>query len=345
MSVSDGKVRAMLWKTFRVPIILTVILLALTLWLGGGGALFIVMVLAVLEISLSFDNAVVNARILGRMNEFWQKIFLTVGIAIAVFGMRLIFPVAIVGLMAHLNWVEVVNLALNSPDTYQKDLVAAHPAIAAFGGMFLLMLFLEFFLEDRPTKWLLRIETALAKIGRLKNVPTIIALLVLVLISTFIAGDHAVSVLVSGLSGIMVYLIVASLVDLAETMQSSMAKAGLFTFIQLEVLDGSFSFDGVVSAFAITNQIFLITLGLGIGALYIRSLTVYLVHQRSLAKYIFLEHGAHYALGALALLLLITIKYEVPEAVTGLIGIGFIGMSFWASRQYRKAHPELASKI
>jgi hypothetical protein len=335
----------MIWRTFRIPLILTAILLALTLWLGGPTALFIVAVLAVLEISLSFDNAVVNARILGRMNEFWQKIFLTIGIAIAVFGMRLIFPVAIVGLMAHLNWIQVVNLALNQPKEYEHALVAAHPAIAAFGGMFLLMLFLEFFLEDRPVKWLYHLETALAKIGRLKNLPTVLALLALVVTSIFFAGDHATSVLLSGIAGIIVYLTVASLVDLAENMQSTMAKAGLFTFIQLEVLDASFSFDGVVSAFAITNQIFLITLGLGIGALYIRSLTIYLVHQRSLAKYIFLEHGAHYALGALALLLLITIKYEVPEVVTGVIGIGFIGLSFWASKQYRKAHPEMKTTI
>ena len=101
------------------------------------------------------------------MSPFWQKIFLTVGVAIAVFGMRLVFPLLIVGITAKLNPVEAVRLALEkgNPDTkgtYGYLLHQAHPAIAAFGGMFLLMLFLDFVFEERELTWLSWVERPLA---------------------------------------------------------------------------------------------------------------------------------------------------------------------------------------
>ena len=108
-------------------------------------------------------------------------------------------------------------------------------------------------------------------------------------------------------------------------------KAAFFLFLYLEVLDASFSFDGVIGAFAITQDIFIIAVGLGVGAMYIRSLTVYLVRKGTLSEYVYLEHGAHWAIGALAAILLVSIKYEVPEVVTGLIGVGFIGAAFCSS--------------
>ncbi|PZS29554.1 MAG: hypothetical protein DLM58_15240, partial [Pseudonocardiales bacterium] len=96
-------------------------------------------------------------------------------------------------------------------------------------------------------------------------------------------------------------------------------------------LDASFSFDGVVGAFAITSDPIIIAIGLGVGAMFIRSLTVYLVRKGTLAEYVYLEHGALWAIGALAVLLLLTMKYEVPEVVTGLIGVGFIGAALVSS--------------
>ncbi|MFC7467892.1 DUF475 domain-containing protein [Actinomadura keratinilytica] len=107
-------------------------------------------------------------------------------------------------------------------------------------------------------------------------------------------------------------------------------------FLYLEVLDASFSFDGVIGAFAITNDIVLMALGLGIGAMYVRSLTVYLVRQGTLDDYVYLEHGAHYAIGALAVILLVTIRFQISEMITGLIGVVLIGLSFWSSVRRNK---------
>ncbi|ARX83203.1 membrane protein [Streptomyces alboflavus] len=328
-------------------------------------------ILSILEISLSFDNAVVNAGILKKMNAFWQKIFLTIGILIAVFGMRLVFPVVIVAVSASMGPIEAVKLALNDKDQYQQLVTDAHPSIAAFGGMFLLMIFLDFVFEDRDIKWLGWLERPLAKLGKIDMLSVCIALIVLLVSSMTFAkhahqhggthADKAETVLISGVGGLITYLIVGGLSSYFENKleeeeereheaeeearakgkQVSLiqlsGKAAFFMFLYLEVLDASFSFDGVIGAFAVTNDIVLMALGLGIGAMYVRSLTVYLVRQGTLDDYVYLEHGAHYAIGALAAVLLITIQYEIHELITGSIGVLLIGASFWSSVRRNKA--------
>ncbi|MFD5395109.1 DUF475 domain-containing protein [Streptomyces sp. NPDC127097] len=363
----------MLLKTFGWSFAITVLGLALAGVLWGWQGLAIVGILSVLEVSVSFDNAVINAGILRKMNAFWQKIFLTVGILIAVFAMRLVFPVAIVAITAKLGPIEAVNLAINDKAQYQELVTSAHPAIAAFGGIFLLMIFLDFIFEERDYKWLSWIEKPMAKIGKLDTLSVIIALVALLVAAMTVAtdvahggGDKSATVLLSGVAGLITYLIVggisgyfeAKLEDEDEDEEADEAaaapatkgngsavglagKAAFFMFLYLEVIDASFSFDGVIGAFAITNDIFMMALGLGIGAMYIRSLTVFLVRKGSLDDYVYLEHGAHYAIGALAVILLITIKYEISEVITGLVGVVLIGLSFASSviRNRREGKP------
>ncbi|WP_375485082.1 DUF475 domain-containing protein [uncultured Jatrophihabitans sp.] len=355
----------MFFRTFGWSLLIAVIGLVLGFLYDSGTGLALVAILAVLEVSLSFDNAVVNATVLVRMSPFWQKIFLTVGVAIAVFGMRLIFPLLIVGITAKLSPVEAVRLALEKGDpdtkgTYGYLLHQAHPAIAAFGGMFLLMLFLDFMFEEREITWLSWIEKPLAKIGKLDQLSVVIALGVLS-ISAYTLGksadtaqpDRISTILVSGVLGLATYLLVNGLgeffdVDDEDEQESTeggeiefqvkkpkaahvVGKAAFFLFLYLEVLDASFSFDGVIGAFAITPDPIIIAIGLGIGAMFIRSLTVFLVKKGTLNEYVYLEHGALWAIGALAVILLITIEYEVPEVVTGLIGVAFIGLALLSS--------------
>jgi hypothetical protein len=358
-------------RTFGWSFAVTAVALAAAFVLGGPTALALVAILSVLEISLSFDNAVVNATILVRMNAFWQKMFLTVGILVAVFGMRLVFPLVIVGVTAQIGPVEAIRLALeggpiDEPGTYANLLHAAHPSIAAFGGMFLFMLFLDFVFEDRDIRWLTWIERPLARIGKLDQLSVVVALAALTAAAELFA-EHVGTVMVSGALGIITYLLVNGLGELfeaeshaslpddddlsgvhgdAEQVDESLSdvsgarrptavgvagRAAFFLFLYLEALDASFSFDGVIGAFAITQDIFIIATGLGVGAMYIRSLTVYLVRKGTLSDYVYLEHGAHWAIGALAVILLVTIRHEVPEVVTGLIGVGFIGAAFISS--------------
>jgi hypothetical protein len=288
------------------------------------------------------------------MSAFWQKIFLTVGVAIAVFGMRLVFPLLIVGITAKLNPVEAVRLALDKGDpdkkgTYGYLLHQAHPAIAAFGGVFLLLIFFSFIFEEREITWLSWLEKPLARMGKLDQLGVVLALVALAVSAYTLAPDKKVStVLASGVLGMATYLVVNGLGEFFDegsdddedapaassgrrAAVQAVGKAAFFLFLYLEVLDASFSFDGVVGAFAITSDPIIIAIGLGIGAMFIRSLTVYLVRKGTLSEYVYLEHGAFWAIGALAVLLLITIKYEVPEVVTGLIGVGLILAAFASS--------------
>jgi hypothetical protein len=347
-------------KTFAGSFIVAFVGLALAFVYGSGTGLAVAAILAVLEVSLSFDNAVVNATVLVRMSAFWQRIFLTVGVAIAVFGMRLIFPLLIVGITAKLTPLQAVRLALekgdpNTKGTYGYLLHEAHPAIAAFGGIFLLLLFLDFIFEERDLTWLTWIERPLARIGKLDQLSVVIALAALAISAYTLAPQHKIAtVLVSGILGMATYLLVNGLGELFNPEQEvdeltgggkrivvAVGKAAFFLFLYLEVLDASFSFDGVVGAFAITSDPIIIAIGLGIGAMFIRSLTVYLVHKGTLNEYVYLEHGALWAIGALAVLLLVTIKYSVPEVVTGLIGVGFIGAAFISSVVRNRNEPDV----
>ncbi|MEU0394832.1 DUF475 domain-containing protein [Streptomyces sp. NPDC006208] len=361
----------MVLKTFGWSFAVTALGLVAAVFYGGWTAFGLVAILSVLEISLSFDNAVVNAGVLKKMSEFWQKIFLTIGILIAVFGMRLVFPVVIVSITASLGPIEAIDLALNDHEKYEQLVTDAHPAIASFGGIFLLMIFLDFIFEDRDIKWLGWLERPLAKLGKVDMLSACIALIVLLVTSMTFAvhahqyggvhTDKSATVLLSGVAGLITYMIVGGLSGYFEDKLEEeeereqeaeeearkagkpvsavklVGKAAFFMFMYLEVLDASFSFDGVIGAFAVSNDPVVIALGLGIGAMYVRSLTVYLVRQGTLDDYVYLEHGAHYAIGALAVILLITIQYEIPEVVTGLIGVALIAWSFWSSVRRNKA--------
>ena len=95
---------------------------------------FVASVLAVLEISLSFDNAIVNANKLNTMDPVWQHRFLTWGIVIAVFGMRLVFPLLVVVIAAGVGPIEALRLAATEPHEYARIIGEAHLAIAAFGA-------------------------------------------------------------------------------------------------------------------------------------------------------------------------------------------------------------------
>jgi hypothetical protein len=320
---------------------------------GGPEQALIVAVLVILEVSLSFDNAVINATVLARMNAFWQKMFLTVGILIAVFGMRLVFPIVIVAVTAKLSFQEVWDLVLHHPEEYGHALEAAHPAIAAFGGMFLLMIFLDFLLnQGKKVHWINLIEEPLAQGGRLKTLSSLIALIALLAVANTWAGDEALRVMLAGVAGLATYLAVRGFSELFEHLggidtehrHSSeqpvvqlAGKAAFFLFLYLEVLDASFSFDGVIGAFAITNNVITIALGLGVGAIFVRELTVWLVRHQTLKQFVYLEHGAHYAVGALAVLLGASLAYDIPEVVTGLIGAGFIVVAFLTSLRARRS--------
>lgn len=354
----------MAWKIFRLSIIISLVALFVGYLYGGWAALFTVFLLGIMEISLSADNAVVSARIVSKLSKKWQTIFLTVGIFVAVFAVRFGAPILIVSTVSGLSAGDALALAMEKGPIDQEGSYAyimhhEHPSIAAFGGLFLLMIALNFLFEEKEHYWLSWIEKPLSKVGSIDNAPIIVALSVLTGIA---AMTQDIKVVIAGFAGLITYLVVNALGNYFEGREEEAAehdeelaakiekdgtakdaiigltgKAAFFSFLYLEVLDSSFSLDGVVAAFAVTSDPILIALGLGfIGALFVRSTTIYLVRKGTLDDLVYLDHGAHWAIGSLATLLFISMVTPIPELVTGTVSVAILLASLFSSIKRNK---------
>lgn len=329
-------------RTFGWSVLTAVAALIAALAYGGAGTTALVAILIALEASISFDNAVVNATVLRRMSRRWQRAFLTVGILIAVFGMRVFFPVAIVAVATGLGLPEVIDLALTDKEAYGQSAEQAAPIIGAFGGTFLLMVALTFFTrEEGEGHWLRPAERFLGQLGGVSGTPSAVAAVGVLTMSQVASAEAERDVLLAGLAGLITFLVVRGLSDLLEQRHgggagSATGAAGLAAFLYLEMLDASFSLDGVLGAFAITTDIVVIGLGLGVGAIFVRSLTVYLVRRETLQQYRYLKHGAHWAIGGLAVILYVSIEHHPPEWLTATVGLGFIVASLASSIVYNR---------
>ncbi len=317
---------------------------------GMAQVLWIVFVLSILEISLSFDNAVVNASVLKEMDEVWQRRFLTWGIAFAVFGMRIVFPLAIVALAAGIGPVQAVELSLGNPAEYERIVSSAHVGIAGFGGAFLAMVGLKFFFDqDKEVHWVRWIEEQLSKFAALPAAEIALLLLIMWGISNVLPAAEALTFLIACILGLVTFIAVEGLNTILEISEEkkriagAAVRSGLGGFLYLNVLDASFSFDGVIGAFALSNNMVIIALGLSIGAMFVRSMTIHLVRQGTLAQYRFLEHGAFWAIIALGGIMLASARWHIPETITGVIGALLIGLSLWWSVRFNKRHPDAAT--
>lgn len=347
-------------KYFTESYILTILgIISAYLWgehvlKGSGGiCVFIALVLGILEVSLSFDNAVVNATKLKKMTEKWRHRFITWGIAIAVFGMRFLFPLLVVSIFAKLNILKVLDIALHNSKLYALYLHQTHATIVTFGGTFLLMLFLGYFLNPKKEiDWIKPVEKTLKRVPESKVLDVLITLATLDVVQMVQPPPLHWSVTVSGIAGILVYLAIDTVSQQLEKLEDKyedykhdeckpksrfLACSGLISFLYLELIDASFSLDGVLGAFALSHDIIIITIGLAIGAMFVRSLTIMFVEEGTLDEFIYLEHGAHWAIGALAILMFISTVKPVPELVTGLTGVAFIAGSLVSSVKESKS--------
>ena len=323
-------------KIFIFPVILWIVaLIGLYLW-GGVPAFVLGCILTILEVTLSFDNAVVNAKILAKMDTKWQERFLTWGILIAVFLTRFVLPIFIVAASVGMAPLAVAYLAAYDPEAYGHLLEGAHEAISAFGGAFLLMVSLKYFFDAaKEVHWIHFIERHVARWGRIEAIE--IALTMCALLATaFVVPDHSGTIMVAGTIGIVLFIAMQGVAN-AFTLEAAGAGSAAL-FIYLNILDAAFSLDGVVGAFAITNQLPVIVVGLGVGAYFVRTLTLYLVRQKTLETLTYLEHGAHYAIMGLAAAMFANIFIHVPEVITGFVGLVFVGAAYWSSMKERSAH-------
>jgi hypothetical protein len=203
------------------------------------------------------------------------------------------------------------------------------------------MVSLGYFLDTRKeVHWFGPLEGRLARLGRFEAIELGVMMLVLYGVSRAFPPPRALEFIVAGLFGLITFIAVdgiGALLKAGGEGHQDPTRAGLATFIYLNVLDASFSFDGVIGAFALTNDLFVIAVGLGIGAMFVRSLTILLVEKGTLSQFRYLEHGAFYAIGALAFIMMLGTLVEIPEAVTGLVGAGFIALALLSSVRRNRA--------
>ncbi len=310
-------------------------------------------ILSVLELSLSFDNAVINALILTNMTLFWRKAFIKWGMLIEVFGMRLLFPVLIVFATTDLGFIEAFSLSINSPAEYEAIIQNSHHILMSFGGTFLLMVFLTFlFDKEKEVHWIAFIEKRAAKWSSLGEIKIATVMITMSIIGYFapnqvLAGERILTIdkseiILGMVYGVTLFVIIELIRGMLEGKDENeneiegiknqskvnALSGGLASFMYLELIDASFSFDGVLGAFAVTQNIVIMMVGLGIGAFAVRSLTLLLVDRQTVQEYKYLEHGAMWSIGLLAASMIVQIFVHLPSFVVTTIAILPITVAF-----------------
>lgn len=348
------------WKYFGPATILTLLVVGLAFTFGNFDDAVVVMILGVLELSLSVDNAVVNATKLKTLSPAAQRWFMYYGIIIAVFFMRFAFPILVVSIVGHVGPLSTVSMAIHDPKQYSTILEQAHPMLSAFGATFLFMIFANYFINPlKEVHWLPPLELPLVRLGRWEAIKTALALVLLVGMDYWIYGSwrlpEARSFFYAGLAGLISYVLVESLEMLTDFIEKKQQRANagkavvinslkmaIPALLYLEVVDASMSFDGVMGAFALSSNIFVIMAGLGIGAFWVRSLTLVAIKEGTLAEFRYLENGAFWAIGTLSILLFVSTKVELPDWFVGLLSAGIIGASVLSSIRARRQEAALA---
>lgn len=329
-----------LLRIYWFAIASTIAIWLATGWFAGFAAFTTVVILTLLEITFSADNAIVNSRVLSNLSRRWQQAFMTIGIIFAVFVIRFLLPIMIVMITAGLDFSRVLDLALHHPGQYADVLLRAEPFINAFGGSFLLLIALSYFIDyEKQTHWLGWMERRLGKLGKLDNVTTFIMLAASITLYISTPAVHSTVVLLAAIWAMLLYNALRLMEAFLESHYHSKTNirrgwAGLASFLYLLVIDAAFSLDGVIGSFAITNSVVLIMAGLGAGAVWVRAITSHVTKAKTLTKYVYLEHGAHWAIGFLGIIMLLKL-YDItlPEWLVGSLGLIFISAALVTSRK------------
>lgn len=344
----------MFYQDYKLAIWLTVIMLPMAGVIGGLAGFLSAVVLSMMEISLSADNAVVNAKELQTMDEIWRRRFIIWGILIAVFVMRGLFPIFIVSIVGDMSIWEAAKLTVSDPEKYAHHIESSIDMVAGFGAAFLGMVWAHFFIDkEKDVHWVPVIETIMTFIGKYNVFNVFHAILVLGLMY-FIQHHYHLSEVYfqAAIVGVLTYggvQLLKKAVSKDENGQLPAAfrwmSVGLAQFLYLEVLDASFSFDGVIGAFAITTNIFIILIGLGIGAIWVREMTVVLVKRNTINEYRYLEHGAFWAIGVLAVVLGLAPEAHLPEWVAGGVGITLLVIAIVTSIMWKRKNGDLPGDV
>jgi hypothetical protein len=316
-------------QLFGIPSLLGAIIFGFLYYKTGNPALiWSAFNLSLIELSMSMDNSVINAEKLKHMTPFWQQVFFWIGIPIAVVGMRFYVPLEIVSSIEGSSLRDAYNMAVNAPDQFSLSLSKAHASIAAFGGAFLLLTAIDFFGGDEKEHDWLPGENILKALNPFR------AIIALALAGIAWYFTQQREVFTAGCAGILVFALMGLIKAGMEKIDSKLAdstimvlrllQGGLGGFLYLEVLDASFSLDGVVAAFAISKNIWVVAAGLGVGAIFVRELTLWMVKTGASATFKYLPNGAFWSILALSITMFVSVSHEVPDWLVSVMSVGFI---------------------
>lgn len=252
--------------------------------------------LALFEIISSIDNAIVNAHVLKTLPEWYRKFFLFWGLLFAVFIVRGVLPFLIVWVAnPEFSLVQLFSAVFSPNSNMGVYLEQSKPLLLLGGGMYLFFVFLSWlFLEEK--KYAFFAEHFIHRQGVWFYA---VASFVFTGIVYFSLSINPYLTLAASI-GSTAFFITDGFKKNAEEKEKELLKEHLSAWskiLYLEVLDASFSIDGVMGAFAFTLSIPLILLGNGLGAFIVREFTVKGINL--ISKFAYLKNGAMYSIGAL----------------------------------------------
>ena len=330
-------------KTYRFAIIYSIVSILIAGLLGYHKTaelmglvtgILIACSLGVTETSMSMDNSIVNAPLVRDLTPFWKKNYLLFGMPVAVIGMRFCIPVLFVGVASGLGFYGALHLAFTDPTAYSEHLSNSKFLIVGFGSTFLALLGSDFFFDaEKEVHWIF-LERIFSKLGNIPGFKYFVAGLIALVGGFLISNDIGMYLKyeIAAVIGMMSFIFIKAIGHFAEKLNRP-GIGGLIKFIQIEVIDASFSFDGVISAFAITNDIIQIAIGLGIGAVWVRTFTKMMSESKSFAELPYIGSGAFWNITALVPLMIIGVRFDIPEWVPGLVAVLIIGKSFYDSKK------------
>jgi len=298
-------------------------------------AIFTIIGLSLFEAVSSVDNAIINAEVLSTMGKRARRWFLTWGMFFAVFVVRGLLPFAIVwAFNSSLSIGQVLSAAWSSDPLVQESIHKSAPILLVAGGVFLLFLFLHWlFLEDKKLG-LPRTE----KFFMGKGVWFYAVVSILLSVIAWFALKESNLMAFGAVVGSSLFFITHGFKQNAELQEKKIlgsAQSDLSKLFFLEIIDTTFSIDGVLGAFAFTLSVPLILLGNGFGALLVRELTMRNIEH--IKKYVYLKNGAMYSILVLGIVMILhSFGFKVPEYVSPLSTFIIIGFFFWKSKMHLK---------
>lgn len=336
------------------PHALAFLCLVAAYFVGGPAAVFIALILALLELMVSAVDVVVSATFLARLSRFWQKMYLTVGLVVSAVGARFGIPLALVCLSAKITPAEALRQLFDNPDRYDEMLKTAQPILGMFVGVFLMSMVLEFAFTERELYWFPAIEKALFRLGRVPGaayiIPCVVGLAATVTVPTDLRLRVAFAVLGAVIARVSLKAVAGRLWKLGDQPRPKGTLSGrdaLRAFCALELLNTAVSIDSVASAFSLTLNVALIALGLVIGVVYGRSATVIIVRRGTfggLLDYEYLEHGKYYALAFISIFMFWSTWRAVPGFAPRSAGAVAITAAWLTSVWKARAQLERAQK-